>query len=73
MKYRQAPQIIHMNKAWFEQLRTLQTSKDGKHWYPARACGLDTWPNRIRAAWLVFTGQADALLWPSPETVCGGE
>lgn len=32
---------------------------DGK-WVPARPLGL----YRLRAAWLVFTGRADAVSWP---------
>ncbi len=31
---------------------------------PARPMGLDTIPARFRAAWLVFTGKADALICP---------
>lgn len=35
-------------------------SHDGTKWVPARPMsGMGRW----RAAWLVFTGQADALLW----------
>lgn len=33
-------------------------------WVPARALGLASFVNRIRLAWLVFTGRADALIWP---------
>jgi len=35
---------------------------DGR-WVPARPEGFMSWQNRWRAAWLVFTGRADALLW----------
>lgn len=35
---------------------------DGR-WVPCRSEGFASWRNRIRAAWLVFTGRADALLW----------
>lgn len=35
---------------------------DGR-WVPARAEGFASWRHRLRAAWLVFTGHADALLW----------
>lgn len=34
-------------------------------WVPSRPIGLDTINNRIYAAWLVFTGAADALVWPN--------
>lgn len=36
---------------------------DGR-WVPARALGWGGLPYRLKAAWLVFTGRADALTWP---------
>lgn len=33
-------------------------------WVPARSLGFQAFPSRVRAAWLVFTGRADALIWP---------
>lgn len=36
---------------------------DGK-WVPARPCGLYSIGNRVRCAWAVFTGRADAVQWP---------
>lgn len=38
-------------------------AEDG-HWVPARPLGLSSWRLRLKAAWLVFTGRADAVLWP---------
>lgn len=35
---------------------------DGRY-VPARALGFQSWHMRWKAAWLVFTGRADALLW----------
>jgi len=35
----------------------------GFGWVPSRPIGLETWPNRFKAAWLVFTGKADAVKW----------
>jgi len=32
-------------------------------WRPARPCGLDTISNRVRLAWAVLTGRADAVFW----------
>lgn len=38
--------------------------RDG-HWVPARAHdGAGLW-ERMKAAWLVVTGKADAVVWPS--------
>ena len=40
-----------------------QACIDGK-WVPARPIGLSYFSNRIKLAWMVFTGKADALIWP---------
>lgn len=36
---------------------------DGR-WVPARPMGFYGIGNRIRCAWAVFTGRADAVTWP---------
>lgn len=36
---------------------------DGR-WVPARPLGYSSFPRAIRAAWLVYTGKADAVIWP---------
>lgn len=41
-----------------------QSSPDGTHWEPARPYGMFTLTSRVRLAWLVFKGEADALRWP---------
>lgn len=41
---------------------TLSHEEEG--WVPARPLGLDTIQQRFKAAWLVFSGQADAVKWP---------
>lgn len=33
-------------------------------WVPARPLGFYSIGSRIKAAWLVFTGKADAVIWP---------
>lgn len=41
---------------------------DGR-WVPARPMGYPGgWRYRIKAAWLVFTGKADAVTWPDGES-----
>jgi hypothetical protein len=35
----------------------------GMAWVPARAYGYPSFCSRVKAAWLVFTGKADALTW----------
>lgn len=34
-----------------------------ERWIPARPLPYGGFRNRFRAAWLVFTGRADALIW----------
>jgi hypothetical protein len=50
-------------KSLLKSITEAQCSKDGKIWRSARPLGLDTIPNRLRLAWNVFTGKADALFW----------
>jgi len=38
-----------------------------KRWMPARPLGLPTVRARCRAAWMVFTGKADAVIWPGDQ------
>ncbi|MBN22697.1 MAG: hypothetical protein CL678_15540 [Bdellovibrionaceae bacterium] len=48
-------------------LRTMNDCKtycDGEGWVPARPLGYPSLRNRIRIAWMVFTGKADAIVWP---------
>lgn len=40
-----------------------QASRDGKRYEPARPMGFYSIASRLRLAWAVFTGQADALFW----------
>ena len=60
---KRAPQIVDV-LAVIKGAEDVQTSLPDGHWVPARAFGLDTLGNRLRAAWMVFTGRADALTWP---------
>jgi hypothetical protein len=39
----------------------------GGKWYPARPLGYYSLRSRLKCAWLVFTGQADAVTWPEDE------
>lgn len=39
---------------------------DGK-WVPARSMGYPSIKTRFQCAWLVFTGKADAVIWPEDE------
>ena len=33
-------------------------------WVAARPLGFASWSHRIKAAWMVLTGKADAVKWP---------
>jgi hypothetical protein len=35
-----------------------------QRWVPARPMGYQSFGARLKAAWLVFTGRADAVIWP---------
>lgn len=57
------PTIWRMKDLWAAS-RENMVSPDGKRWVPARpeyAIGIRA---RLRATWLVFTGRADAVVWP---------
>jgi len=55
------PNIIHV-QSLLGQCHSTQTEIDGK-WVPARPLGFPSILYRFRAAWLVWTGRADALIW----------
>ena len=52
---------------WFDKWE--QQLINGK-WYPARYLGEPTLRNRLKLAFDVFTGKADALYWPQHSTRC---
>ena len=33
-------------------------------WVPARPIGRDGWAHRFKAAWMVWRGRADVVVWP---------
>lgn len=62
----QFPTNIRGN-VWAENVHhtdhTFVAGPSGKY-FPARSHGYASLRHRIRCAWLVFTGKADALVWP---------
>ena len=52
-----------------DSTQTMQASKDGRHWYPARPMNLMSIGQRFHAAWLVFSGKGDVVLWPEPPAI----
>lgn len=64
MKRRKFPAVIHMSPRWVRSLNECMAEYEPGKWGPARPLALDYFYLRWKAAWLVFTGRADALLWP---------
>lgn len=58
------PNIILLGNL-LQSVNECAMSPDGKVWYPARPTGFWSWSYRLKAAWLVWTGRADALIWPA--------
>ena len=57
------PSIVRLQDL-IDGVKSNAASKDGNHWYPARPLGFASFQYRLKAAWLVFSGQADAVIWP---------
>jgi hypothetical protein len=62
-----------LNQAPYEWTigQLMKQIKDGPHsqikgggWEPSRPYGMFSLRSRLRLAWMVFTGRADALRWP---------
>lgn len=47
--------------------REIVDAQGNSRWVPCRSEGLGTLRHRIKCAWLVFTGRADALTWPEDQ------
>lgn len=60
MKY---PNIL--SARWFttEATQNLTCVPPGMAWVPARPVGYPAFWHRCKAAWMVFTGKADAVTW----------
>jgi hypothetical protein len=60
---RKSPNIITLESV-MQVVNTLSTRLKDDRWVPARPVGYQGLRQRLRAAWMVFTGKADALKWP---------
>jgi hypothetical protein len=60
MKY---PNIINVIDV-VRDAETCQAGLPDGRWVPCRSLGFPSLFYRIRATWLVWTGRADALIWP---------
>lgn len=54
---------IYTIESLVEIVTTTRRLKKGKKWVPVRPLSVPSVSKRIRAAWLVFSGQADAVRW----------
>lgn len=61
------PQIIVMSPVWLRSLYECQVGLPNGTYAPARPLGYSSIIYRIKAAWLVITGRADALIWPGDQ------
>jgi hypothetical protein len=57
------PNIISVREIIETANQNMTRVPPGMAWVPARAYGYPSFYSRVKAAWLVFTGKADALTW----------
>lgn len=57
------PNIIQMTPEWHKNLAQVSRKIADGRYVPSRPLGWQSWTMRFTAAWLVFRGKADALLW----------
>lgn len=60
---KQTPSIIRLTPQWLKSLDQIQAS-DGVSYFPSRPIGFWSFQYRLKAALMVFKGEADALVWP---------
>lgn len=56
--------VIQLSPEWLTGLNEIQAGLPDGRYVPARPIGFQSIRYRIRATWLVWTGRADALVWP---------
>lgn len=57
-------QTIHY---YYDGPKAKVITNGGERWLPARPLALASFAYRLKLAWMVFTGRADALTWPHLE------
>lgn len=67
MKRRPYPAIINMTREWVDSLNHVQCEYAPGKWGPARPLAFEGLFGRLHAAWAVYTGRADALVWPGQD------
>lgn len=61
-EFKQVPTIWNL-KNLLQSVQTTSAKINGQ-WVPCRTEGAIGIPARFKAAWAVFTGRADAVVWP---------
>lgn len=65
LAYRKAPSIHSLEHLRSNELTQCSSKSPGFDYYvPARPEGYSSLRHRIKVAWEVFTGRADAVRWP---------
>ena len=59
-----APSIIYLTPEWVKMITETHAYFSEIGYVPARPIGF---ASRIKAAWLVLIGKADALVWPGDQ------
>ena len=65
MTYKKYPGIFRLQNL-LNQIKSESVYLDGDY-VPARPMGFQSLGSRVHCAWLVFTGRADAVIWPEDE------
>lgn len=58
---------VHTFRSLRDISESVSSSRDGKRYFPARPMGFPSLGSRLRCAWMVFTGRADAFVWPDSQ------
>lgn len=61
--FNKAPTVYSVNRLLSVLVDNHTQTEVSGNWVPARPLGYPSIWNRLRATWLVFTGQADAVKW----------
>lgn len=61
------PNTVNAYRIAAGEYNNTQAGVPGQGFAPARPMGFASIQSRVKAAWLVFTGRADALIWPGQE------
>lgn len=64
MKLLKAPSLYTLELLRSNELLDTMRQGEDEKWVPARPIGYFSLANRLKLAWMVFKGEADAFTWP---------